>query len=119
MAAHKDQDFLDFVLDQLSGLRGVTARRMFGGVGLYCGDDFFALIGDGRLYLCTDETTRERYGARGMHAFEYAPGKVLRSYYEIPTDVLEDDAELCAWAREAVEVHRKKPKAKRRKKTRM
>jgi DNA transformation protein len=99
-----DQDFLDFVLDQLSALRRVTARRMFGGVGLYCSETFFALIDEGRLYFCTDETTRRRFKARGMGPFEYAPGKVLRSYYEIPVDVLEDDATLCEWAREAIEV---------------
>jgi len=113
MPSTKNQDFLEFVLDQLSGLRRVTSRRMFGGIGLYCGDDFFALIDEGRLYFCTDETTRKRYEARGMKAFEYAPGKVLKSYYEIPVDVLEDDAELCDWAGEAVAVHRRKPRKKK------
>jgi DNA transformation protein and related proteins len=28
-------DFLDFLLDQLSGLGEVVVRRMFGGAGLY------------------------------------------------------------------------------------
>ena len=111
MAARMDDDFLEFVIDQLSGVRSVTSRRMFGGIGLYSGEDFFALIDEGRLYFCTDETTRKRYEARGIGPFEYAPGKVLRSYYEVPIDVLEDDSALCEWAREAIEAHRaKKPK---------
>ena len=91
----------------------MTSRRMFGGIGLYCGDEFFALIDEGRLYFFTDARTRPRYEARGMRAFEYAPGQFLRSYYEIPVDVLEDAGELCTWAREAVDAHRRKPKRKK------
>ena len=113
MASEKNRDFLVFVLDQMAGLRRVSAKPMFGGIGLYCGEDFFAVIDEGRLYFCTDETTRARYEARGTGPFEYAPGKVLRSYYEIPVDVLEDDIELCEWAREAVAVHRNKPSARK------
>ena len=115
MARVKDQDFLEFVLDQLSGLRRVTSRRMFGGVGLYAGEEFFGLIDEGKLYFFTDATTRKRYEARGIGPFEYAPGKVLRSYYEVPVDVLEDDAALSSWAREAVEAHKRKPKSSRKK----
>jgi DNA transformation protein len=37
-------DYLDYVRDQLSGLGGVTSRRMFGGAGLYCDEFFFALV---------------------------------------------------------------------------
>jgi DNA transformation protein len=114
VAAHKDQDFLAFVIDQLSGIRRVTSRRMFGGIGLYSGDEFFGLIDDGKLYFFTDVATRKRYEARGIGPFEYAPGKVLKSYYEIPVDVLEDDVALCDWAREAIEAHRSKPTARRK-----
>ena len=103
MSPH-DQDFLDFVLDQLSGLRRVTSRRMFGGIGIYQGEHFFAIIDEGRLYFLTDEATRERYKARGAKPFEYAPGKLISTYYEVPVDVLEDDGELRAWAAESVSV---------------
>jgi DNA transformation protein len=113
MSAPKDQDFLEFVLDQLSALPRVTSRRMFGAIGLYCGEQFFALIDDGRLYFFADASTRARYEARGMGPFEYSPGKVMTSYYEIPVDVLEDDTELCEWAREAVAVHRNKSSARK------
>jgi DNA transformation protein len=106
MSPLRDQDFLDFVLDQLSGLRRVTHRRMFGAIGLYQGDSFFAIIDEGRLYFLTGESTRPRYEARGMKAFQYAPGKFLHTYYEVPVDVLEDDGALCQWALEAVDVQR-------------
>jgi len=111
MAARKDQAFLDFVLDQLAGLGRITWRRMFGGIGLYQAGTFFAVIDDGRLYFVTDARTRPAFEAKGMGPFEYAPGKVLRNYWEVPLDVLEDDAELCEWARRAVgaQTSRRKP----------
>jgi DNA transformation protein and related proteins len=113
MPSEQNQGFLDFVLDQLSALRRVSGRRMFGGIGLYAGDEFFGLIDEGRLFFYADGTTRVRYEARGMGPYEYAPGKVLRSYYEVPVDILEDDAALVEWAREAVDAHKNKPRRKR------
>lgn len=116
MASSKDQDFLEFVIDQLSGMRGLTSRRMFGAIGVYQGESFFAIIDDGILYFITDDATRPRYESRGMKPFEYAPGKFLRTYYPVPVDVLEDDGELQVWAREAVSVQiRKGPRRKRTK----
>ncbi len=99
--AFRDQDFLEFILDQLSGLPRVTHRRMFGAIGLYQGEHFIAIIDEGRLYFVTDDTTRPRYEASGMKPFQYAPGKFLRTYYEVPVDVLEDDGALREWAGEA------------------
>jgi DNA transformation protein len=106
--AGQNEDFLEFVTDQLAGLRPLSSRAMFGCIGLYSGDDFFAIIDEGRLYFCTDETTRADFIAAGMKTFH-----ALKSYYEVPVDVLEDDVELCKWARKAVTVHRKKPGHKR------
>jgi DNA transformation protein len=104
MPLSRDQDFLDFVLDQLSDLHRVSAKRMFGAVGLYQDACFFGIIDEGRLYFLTGEESRKRYIEQGMKPFEYAPGESLSSYYEVPVDVLEDDRKLCAWAREAVTV---------------
>ena len=63
---------LAFVLDQLAGLGDLRAKRMFGGVGLYCGERFFALIDDGVLYLKVDDLTRARYTRRRLKPF--SPG---------------------------------------------
>ena len=113
MVTSRGQDFLDFVLDQLADLKAVTTRRMFGAIGLYQAETFFAIIDDGRLYFVTNEATREAYTSRGMKPFQYAPGKFIHTYYEVPVDVLEDDRALCEWARAAVGAQgarkRKKP----------
>jgi len=46
--------YLEFILEQLGALGGVTSRRMFGGVGLYSGELFFGLIDDDTLFFKTD-----------------------------------------------------------------
>lgn len=121
VASSKDQDFLDFVIDQLARVKPITSRRMFGGIGLYQGETFFAIIDEGRLYFVTDEVTRPSYEDRGMKPFQYAPGKFIHTYYEVPVDVLEDDRELCDWARAAVAAQgrrkTKKPARASKKKT--
>lgn len=45
------QEYLDYVLDLLSIVGPVTARRMFGGAGLYLKGLFFALVADDALYF--------------------------------------------------------------------
>ncbi|MBI5576429.1 MAG: TfoX/Sxy family protein [Deltaproteobacteria bacterium] len=97
----KEDSYRDFVLDQLRSLEGVTCRAMFGGYGLYLGADFFGIVYDGRLYFKTDETTRLEYRDRGMGPFAPGGEVVLKSYYEVPEDIVEDDEELVSWAREA------------------
>lgn len=94
---------LAFALDQLAGLGDVRAKRMFGGVGLYCGERFFALMDDGVLYLKVDDQTRPRYTRRRLKPFS-PEGMPSMSYYPVPASVLEDAGELIVWAREAVAV---------------
>lgn len=117
MTSSKDQDFLDYVVDQLAGLRSISSRRMFGGIGLYQATTFFAIIDEGRLYFVTDDATRSEYTHRGMAPFQYAPGKFIATYYEVPVDVLEDSDALSDWARAAVSAQArrsvKRPRRKR------
>ena len=110
----RDASFVEYIVEQLRTLPEVRARRMFGAHGLYSKDDFFAIVDDGRLYFKTSEATVARYTRAGMGVFVYAPGKSLKTYYEVPVDVIEDDDALAEWAREAVGVARTAPKKKRR-----
>ena len=101
-------EYLQYVLEQLSGLGAVTARRMFGGVGLYQDQRFFGIITSDTLYFKVDDTNRQDYVARGMQAFRPYPDKPLlsMSYFEVPADTLEDPDECAAWARKSVEIGR-------------
>ena len=97
----KDNSFKDFVLDQLRELRGLESRAMFGGFGLYAGGKIFGILFQGRLYFRTSETTRAAYLGRGMEPFRPKVKQRLKSYYEVPADVMENGAELSRWAIEA------------------
>jgi len=98
----KRDDFCDFALDQLDALGDVTVRRMFGGAGLYCGAKFFAILYQGRLFFKIDEQTRGEYETRGMKPFQPNPKQTLKSYYEVPAEVLEDRETLVQWAHAAI-----------------
>ena len=99
--------FETFVLDQLSDLGDVTARKMFGGVGLYCDGYFFGIIARDEVYLKVDDHTRATFEGAGSHPFKpYADRPMTMQYYSVPVDVLESAPELVAWARKAVGVAR-------------
>jgi DNA transformation protein len=110
-------DFLTYVLDQLTGLGGVRAKRMFGGVGLYAGDRFFGLIDDNALYFKVDDATRDDFLARGMGPFRPYKDRpeYSMSYYQVPADVLEDTEALVAWAARSVRIAAVKPPGHKRK----
>ena len=100
----RDDGFKDFVLDQLTELRGLSCRAMFGGYGVYRGDLFFGILARGRLYFKTGSESRARYESRGMQPFRPSDRQTLKNYFEVPAEVVEDPDELVAWALEAVQV---------------
>src|SRR5512145_2097835 len=92
-----------FVVEQLQVIGRVTARAMFGGVGLYHEGVFFGLIADDTLYLKVDDLTRGDYERAGMRPFRpYGEGAPSMSYCELPADVLENREELRAWVERAL-----------------
>jgi DNA transformation protein and related proteins len=99
--AMKNDSFKDFVVDQLSDLRALACRAMFGGYGLYRGEVFFGIIHKGRVYFKTDEAARQHYRDRGMKPFRPNAKQTLASYYEVPVDIVEDQEQLTAWAEQA------------------
>ncbi|MBI3401141.1 MAG: TfoX/Sxy family protein [Acidobacteria bacterium] len=79
---------------------------MFGGVGLYAGNRFFAIMMDDTIYLKVDDATRPSYEAAGSRAFNPFPerGGGSMQYYEVPLAVLEDADELARWAKRSIAV---------------
>ena len=105
-----------FVLYQLGRVAsGITAKNMFGGVGIYAGDLFFALIGNDTVYLKVDAATRPDFEAVGMGPFRpFGEGGEVMQYYEIPPDVLEEPEALREWVAKAIEVAHRARRAKKR-----
>jgi DNA transformation protein len=102
-------DFLEYVVDQLSLLGPVTVRKMFGGAGLYSDGKMFGLVADDVPYLKVDDSNREHFVQAGAGPFVPFPDKAMAMpYYEIPADVLEDPDMLAQWARRSLDIARKK-----------
>ena len=97
-----DQTFSEHVLDTLSGLGNITSRPMFGGWGIYWEGVIFAIQYRERLYFKVDEQSKGEYLAKGMEPFRPNERQTLKSYYEVPPDVLDDTEVLLSWAREAI-----------------
>ena len=97
--------FVDYVVEQLEGCGIIATKRMFGGVGIYCGDMFFALIDNDTLYLKVDDSNRDDFVREGCQPFQpYGPAGETMNYYTVPVSVLEDADELARWGRKAIEV---------------
>ena len=104
-------EFVDYVIDQLSDWGEVSARKMFGGAGLYREGAMFGLIADDVAYLKVDDTNRKYFVRAGSSPFKPFPDKVkttIMPYYEIPADVLENPIVLAEWAQHSFNIARKK-----------
>src|SRR5512144_1527289 len=104
----KDESFKDFILDQLVGLDDVDARRMFGGFGLYQDETFFGIIHKGKLFFKIDDSTVGEYRRCKMKPFRPNARQTLKSYYQVPVDVLEDADGLREWAMKAIAAQAKR-----------
>ena len=108
-------EYREFVLEQLGRVTPVSARGMFGGVGIYADGLFFALMDDDNTYLKVDDSNRGDFEAAGMGPFSpFGDPKMVMQYYELPADVIEDADALRPWVLKAIDVAR----AARRKKKR-
>ena len=110
-------DFIPFVQELLEGWAPVSARRMFGGHGLYHEGLMFAIVMDQRLYLKADEANRPEFEALGLAPFPYAmKGKeVALSYWAAPDAIFDEPSEAVRWAQSswdaALRGHKAKAKA--------
>ena len=88
---------------------------MFGGVGIYADQLFFALIADDTLYFEVDDWNRPDFEKFGMRPFQpYGEAGEGMQYYQVPADLLEDLEALRPWAEKAIAVAARKAKGKRR-----
>ena len=98
-------DLIPFVQELMEDWAPVSARRMFGGHGLYHEGLMFAIVMDQRLYLKTDEVNRPEFEALGLAPFSYAmKGKeVALSYWAAPDAIFDEPSEAVRWARSSWE----------------
>jgi DNA transformation protein and related proteins len=110
------KEYRAYALEKLGQVTPVTDRSMFGGVGLYSGSLFFALLDNDKLYLKVDDSNRADFEARGLGPFmPFGDASHVMNYYPLPDGVLEDPDELSVWVDKAVAVAERKSKKKGRK----
>ena len=99
--ARKDAQIAWF-LELMAAAGEMSARRMFGGTGLYADGLMIALEADGTLYLKTDDHSRARFDDAGGVPFVFeakSRGRTITTHYLTPPDEALDSADaMRPWA---------------------
>ncbi|OYU50267.1 MAG: competence protein TfoX [Rhizobiales bacterium PAR1] len=93
----------------------VSARRMFGGHGIYSDGAIFALEIEGVLYLKVDDENRAFFAALGSSPFTYEKktgGQAVMAYFSMPEEAYDDEDLLRSCVREALGASRRAEIAK-------
>ena len=109
----RDEDIAWF-RELLAPIGLITARRMFGGAGLYADGLIVGLEVAGALYLKTDAQTRQAFADAGGQPFVY-DGKgqpVTLSYWTPPEEAMDSPDAMQPWARLALEAALRAAQAK-------
>jgi TfoX/Sxy family transcriptional regulator of competence genes len=106
---------IDFLLDQLSAVRGMRARKMFGEYALYCGEKIVALVCDDQLFVKITAPGKALVGKRCAEGVAY-PG--AKASILVGADELEDHERLAELIRvTAAALPSPKPKKATKEKT--
>ncbi|MCY7354913.1 MAG: TfoX/Sxy family protein [Lysobacter sp.] len=105
---------IDYLIELLSPLGTATARRMFGGWGVYIDGTMIGLVDDEMLYLKVDEQTRTQFEAAGSAPFVYdsKTRQITMSYWSAPEESMDSSEAMRSWARLAWEAAWRKAEAK-------
>ena len=117
-AEHQDE-FIEHLLDLMRDMGAISARRMFGGHGIYRGNVMFGLVASNVLYLKADAVNRPLFEAESLEPFTYeGKGKPMQmSYYRAPEQALESPGIMLEWAAHAYEAALRSGTRSKKKKT--
>ena len=90
-----DQDFVDFVLEQIKNVGEITAKKMFGEYVIYSDGKLFGLICDNKLFIKPTNSGREFIG----NVIEASPYDGAKSSF-----LIEDKIEDSEWISELVRI---------------
>ncbi len=105
--------FVDSLLDLLIPLGEVTARRMFGGHGIYKDDTMFGLVADDRFYIKTDDENKDAFITQGCEPFVFGVRNdkpIVSKYYEPPESAFIKAQKMKPWAMLGIEASQRAPK---------
>lgn len=90
------QSTVDYILEQLSSVKSVAAKKMFGEYAIYCGAKVVALVCDEQLFVKQTVAGKKFIG----RVKEAPPYKGAKPYYLISGDRLEDQD----WVSELIKI---------------
>ena len=99
-----DNDYIAYLLELFEQVGGVSAKRMFGGHGLFRDGLMIGLVADEVLYLKVDAETEPLFIEQGLSPFEFQRGDkvVAMSYRQAPEEALDNSEAMNPWAQRAV-----------------
>ena len=114
-------EFADYVVELMSEWAAVSARRMFGGHGLYREGMMFALIIEEELFFKSDAINVAQFKSEESHPFTYQSKTrtVQVSYWSAPPPCLESPVVMSEWCQlgfaAALRSHATKPASRKKK----
>ncbi len=103
-----DKEFVIWLEDVFSIVQDTSARKMFGGVGLFRQGLMYALaLSDGRIALKADNQTSQAFIDEDCEEWTHArkDGKITRmGYWYMPERLTDEPEELLEWSMKAFEV---------------
>lgn len=104
-----NEEFTQFVLDQLQGIGDFEKKRMFGGMALLHQGAAFAKIKYDKVWLKVDHRNLADFQRFGMNQYTYGKDNSRKlNFYETPIEVIEDRDQLKEWVTNAMKIALKK-----------
>jgi DNA transformation protein len=98
-------EFVEYLKEVFREFGVVSARKMFGGHGIFYDGVMIGLVAKDTLYLKADVKSAPTFLENGLSQFMYPKGEKMvgMSYYLAPEEALEDPSEMQRWAQLAYE----------------
>ena len=104
-----NEDFKNFVLDQLQGMDEFEIKRMFGGLAMLHQGSAFAKIKHDKVWLKVDQSNLADFQEHGMNQYTYGKDNSRKlNFYETPIEIVEDRDKLKDWVQKSIEIAIKK-----------
>ncbi len=93
-------EFVEYLKELFVEFGSVSAKKMFGGHGIFYDGLMIGLVADEMLYLKVDKRSEAEFKNRGLGQFQYPKGDKMvgMSYYLAPEEALDDPSEMRNWA---------------------
>lgn len=95
MLMASDQNFVDFILEQIKNAGAITAKKMFGEYAIYADGQLFGLICDNKLFIKPTDSGRKFIG----NVVEAPPYKGAKSSF-----LIEEKMEDSDWLSELIRI---------------